>query len=47
MCAEQRKRRRVQRALIAPVLVALVGGIGAPTWQALRAIQAESDAGRR
>jgi WD40 repeat protein len=42
--AEQRKRRRVQRALTATVLVALMAGIVATTWQALRATQAETDA---
>jgi len=42
--AEQRKRRRVQLALAATVALALVSGIVATTWQALRATQAESDA---
>jgi hypothetical protein len=42
--AEQRKRRRVQLVLAATVLLALVGGIVATTWQALRATQAEADA---
>jgi WD40 repeat protein len=42
--AEQRKRRRVQLVMAATVLLALVGGIVATTWQALRATQAESDA---
>jgi WD40 repeat protein len=41
---EQRKRRRVQLVLAATVLLALVGGIVATTWQALRATQAEADA---
>jgi WD40 repeat protein/serine/threonine protein kinase len=41
--AEQRKRRRVQLILAATVLVALVAGLAATTWQALRATQAESD----
>jgi WD40 repeat protein len=42
--AEQRKHRRVQLALAATVLVVLMGGIVATTWQALRATQAEADA---
>ncbi len=42
--AEQRKRRRVQLALAATVLLALVSGIVATTWQALRATRAESEA---
>jgi WD40 repeat protein len=40
---EQRKRRRVQRILTVTVLLALLGGIVATTWQALRATLAESD----
>lgn len=42
--AEQRKRRRIQRTLAATVLVALVIGIVATAWQALRATDAEADA---
>jgi WD40 repeat protein len=42
--AEQRKRRRVQLTLAATILLALVGGMVATAWQALRATQAESDA---
>ena len=42
--AEQLKRRRVLFASAATVLVALLGGIVATTWQALRATHAESDA---
>jgi WD40 repeat protein len=42
--AEHRKRRRVQLAAAALVLLALVGGIVATTWQALRATHAEADA---
>jgi WD40 repeat protein/tRNA A-37 threonylcarbamoyl transferase component Bud32 len=44
--AEQRKRRRVQRALAATVALALVGGIVATTWQALRATRV-ADQNRR
>jgi WD40 repeat protein len=40
--AEQRKRRRIKLTLVATVLLALVGGIVATTWQALRATQAEA-----
>jgi WD40 repeat protein/tRNA A-37 threonylcarbamoyl transferase component Bud32 len=43
---EQRKRRRVQRVLAGTVLLALMGGIVATTWQALRA-RTESDRNRR
>jgi len=42
--AEQRKRRRVQRVMAAAVLLALVGGILATTWQAQRATEAEATA---
>jgi WD40 repeat protein len=42
--AEQWKRRRVQLVMAAVVLLALVGGIVATTWQALRATEAEADA---
>jgi WD40 repeat protein len=42
--AEQRKRRRVKLTLAASVLLALVCGIAATAWQALRATLAEADA---
>jgi WD40 repeat protein len=41
---EQRKRRRIQLVLAATIVLALVGGIVATTWQALRATEAEADA---